>query len=159
MNNRGVYMSAKWRIVAGITVLFILFGGVVWLAWPGRQQAAVNGKVNVVAAENFWGDIAAQLGGSHVHVISIITDPNTDPHLYESSAQNASAVADAQVVMVNGLGYDDFMTKLISGSPNTQRTVLTAADILSASDGSNQHLWYDIPNVPKVASKRPGTQS
>jgi zinc/manganese transport system substrate-binding protein len=146
-------MPTKWRIVAAITVLIVLAGGVAWLVWPGRQQATVNGKVNVVAAENFWGDIAVQLGGNHVHVTSIITDPNADPHLYESSAQNASAVAGAQVIIVNGLGYDDFMTKLLSASPNAERTVLTAADILSAPEGSNQHLWYNIPNVPKVASK------
>jgi len=109
--------------------------------------------VQVVAAENFWGNIATQLGGSHVHVTSIITDPSADPHLYESNAKNAAEVSSADVVIVNGLGYDDFMGKLLGGSKNDDRTVITAQTILGVADGANPHLWYDIPHVSEVASK------
>ncbi len=113
----------------------------------GRQP------VNVVAAENFWGDIAKQIGGSQVNVTSVISDPSADPHLYESDARTAAAVSKAQLVIVNGLGYDDFMGKLLSASPDPNRKVLTAADLMQISGPSaNPHIWYDIAKVPAVSS-------
>ncbi len=142
-----------WHMVGGLLVLIILVAGIFWLAKPHITNNASNGRVNIVAAENFWGDIADQLGGDHVHVTSIITDPSADPHLYESNAQNASAVSSADIVIVNGLGYDDFMGKLLSASTNDKRQVLTAAQILSVPEGANPHLWYDLPRIHEVASK------
>jgi zinc/manganese transport system substrate-binding protein len=107
----------------------------------------------VVAGENFWGDIAKQIGGDHVNVTSVITDPNADPHLYESDAKTAAAVSRAQLVIVNGVGYDDFMGKLLSASPNPGRKVLTAADVMQISGpDANPHIWYDIAKVPQVSS-------
>jgi len=141
------------RIISGIILLALLVGGIIYLAKPSNTPKATNGKVQVVAAENFWGNIAQQLGGNDVQVTSIITDPNADPHLYESNAQDASEVSNASVVIVNGLGYDDFMAKLLSASHNSSRQVLTAAQILSAPEGSNQHLWYNIPKINLVASQ------
>jgi zinc/manganese transport system substrate-binding protein len=114
---------------------------------PGQQS------VNVVAAENFWGDITKQIGGNHVNVTSVISDPSADPHLYESDAKTAAAVSKAQLVIVNGLGYDDFMGKLLSASPNPNRKVLTAADLMQISGtDANPHIWYDIAKVPAVSS-------
>src|SRR2546430_12738478 len=78
------------------------------------KSAPKTGVVRVVAAENFWGNIAAQLGGDHVKVTSIISDPAVDPHLYESSAEDAAALTEADLVIVNGLGYDDSIDKLLS---------------------------------------------
>jgi len=110
------------------------------------------GVVKVVAAENFWGDIARQIGGDHVKVTSIISDPTGDPHQYESSARNAAQVADARIVIVNGLGYDDFVGKLLSNTTNDKRVVITVADVLHATGGeTNPHLWYDLPRIPVVA--------
>lgn len=140
-----------WRIGAGILVLTLACSGIVLLARPHSIQPT-NGKLRIVAGENFWGDIAGQIGGAHVQVTSIITDPNADPHLYESNAQNASAVAQADVVIVNGLGYDDFMTKLLGSAASPDRVVLSAAQLMHASDGANPHLWYDIPHVGMVAA-------
>jgi zinc/manganese transport system substrate-binding protein len=108
--------------------------------------------VRVVAAENFWGDIVRQIGGSHVSVKSIISDPSADPHQYESDARNAADVADARVVVVNGLGYDDFMSKLLGATNHAGRVVLTVADVLHVSGAdANPHLWYDIPRISEVA--------
>lgn len=116
---------------------------------PGAVGA--DKVVNVVAAENFYGDIAAQLGGDRVHVTSIINDPESDPHLYESDARDAAGVADARVVIENGLGYDDFVDKLL-GATKGSRTVLKVADVLSVTgDNANPHLWYDVPRIPDVA--------
>ena len=116
---------------------------------PGAVGA--DKVVNVVAAENFYGDIAAQLGGDRVHVTSIINDPESDPHLYESDARDAAGLADARVVIENGLGYDDFVDKLL-GATKGGRTVLKVADVLSVTgDNANPHLWYDVPRIPDVA--------
>ena len=121
---------------------------------PSTTSASRQGtSVNVVAAENFWGDITRQIGGDHVNVTSVITDPNADPHLYESDAKTAAAVSSAQFVIVNGLGYDEFMNRLLSASPNPNRKVLTAADVMGISGpDANPHIWYDIAKLPGVAS-------
>src|SRR5512135_3741903 len=81
------------------------------------QGPAPSGVIGVVAAENFWGRIAAQLGGSRVSVQSVVSDPNADPHEYESSAADARAFADANLVILNGAGYDDSGQRLIDANP------------------------------------------
>jgi zinc/manganese transport system substrate-binding protein len=106
----------------------------------------------VVAAENVYGDIAQQIGGAHVHVTSILSDPRADPHLFEPGSSNGLAVATAQVVIQNGLGYDAFMTRLENAAPNAQRSVLTIADVLGVSGrDANPHLWYDVPALGRIA--------
>lgn len=141
-----------WRVITGLAVMLVLIVGTVLLV--SKHNADNGSGLQVVAAENFWGNIAEQIGGSHVHVTSIITDPTADPHLYESNANNAAAVASAKVVIVNGLGYDDFMGKLLNASKNNDRQVVTAATILGVSgDDANPHLWYDIPKVHLVAEQ------
>ena len=105
--------------------------------------------VNVVAAEDVWADVAAQIGGAHAHVDSLINDPNADPHLFTTDARAAGRVARANVAIVNGLGYDDFARKLLDAAPSDRRRVLTIAHVLGAS--GNPHLWYDAPALPHVA--------
>jgi zinc/manganese transport system substrate-binding protein len=121
-------------------------------------EAASSGQagsriVSVVASENFWGNITEQLGGPQVKVTSIISDPNADPHIYESDARDAAAIGSAQLVIENGLGYDDFMTKLLSASRKSSRRVLSiqkALDITGANP--NPHIWYDTAKLPQVAN-------
>lgn len=147
-----MHTSAQpWRLLAGIGVLTLTLVFVWRLAQPHTPPAPDSTRIQVVAAENFWGDIAAQLGGNHVHITSIVTDPTADPHLYESNAQNASAVASARIVIMNGLGYDDFMSKLLAASQGQTRQVLTMSDVLQAAPGANPHLWYDIPKIHLAA--------
>jgi zinc/manganese transport system substrate-binding protein len=134
-------------------VALLALAGIAVLATRGGNVAQPAGVVKVVAAENFWGDIASQIGGRHVKVTSIITDPTADPHLYESNARNAAAVASADIVITNGLGYDDFMDKLLGASGSSHRTVLSAQQIMGITDeGANPHLWYDTPKVAQVAA-------
>jgi zinc/manganese transport system substrate-binding protein len=115
--------------------------------------ATTAGPINVVASSNVWGDITKQIGGDHVNVTSILSDPNTDPHEYEADAKTGAAVSKAQFVVENGLGYDDFMDKLLAASPNPNRTVLNAADIMKISGSdANPHIWYDIAKIPDVAT-------
>lgn len=116
-------------------------------------SAGASRVVNVVAAENFWGDIVSQIGGSHVRVTSIISDPNTDPHEYESDAKDAAEIARAQVVLQNGIGYDDFMSKLLAASPSSNRTVISVQTILNVTGKNpNPHIWYDTARLPAVAT-------
>ncbi len=114
--------------------------------------AAHHTVVPVVAAENFWGNITSQLGGSDVSVTSLITNPNADPHLFESNAVDAAELAQARVVIENGVDYDTFMQSLLAAD-GTHPTIVTAASVLHVSGSDpNPHLWYDIPRVPRVAA-------
>lgn len=145
------------RTIGGLFLFFLIIGGVIYLARPAQIPMVSDGKLQVVAAENFWGNIAQQLGGKYVQVTSIISNPNLDPHLYESNAIDAAAVSSSNVVIVNGLGYDDFMNKLINGSNHPGQQVITAAQVLNEPQGSNQHLWYDIPRINQIAAKITGS--
>jgi len=108
-------------------------------------------RVVVVAAENFYGDIVGQVGGDHVAVTSILSDPNVDPHEYETNARDAAAVANARLVIQNGLGYDAFLDRLMKASPTSRRRLIVVADLTGHKKGDNVHLWYDPPTIPKLA--------
>jgi len=109
-----------------------------------------GGVIQVVAAENFWGSIASQLGGTHVHVVSIVTDPNADPHEYEVNSGDALDFARANYVILNGAGYDDWGQKLLDANPVSGRKVFNVADLLGKVEGDNPHFWYDPDYVQQV---------
>lgn len=98
--------------------------------------------IQVVAAENFWGSLVSQLGGTRTQVVSIVTDPNADPHEYESNSADAQAIANAAFVIVNGAGYDDWALKLIAASNTPNQVVLNVANLLGKKEGDNPHFWY-----------------
>jgi zinc/manganese transport system substrate-binding protein len=114
------------------------------------SSTAQGGRVEVVAAENFWGSIAAQLAGTRAHVTSIIVNPDTDPHSYEPTAQDARTLAGARLAIVNGIGYDNWATRLLKASPLAGRVVLDAGDLLGLHDGDNPHQWYSPRSVRRV---------
>jgi hypothetical protein len=123
------------------------------LAACGAPPAGNSTKtLQVIAGENFWGSIAAQLGGARVEVTSIVTNPNTDPHEYESSATDARAFATADYVILNGAGYDDWGQKLLSANPSSSRKVFTVADLLNKKAGDNPHFWYNPDWVEPTGS-------
>ncbi|MBA3867030.1 MAG: zinc ABC transporter substrate-binding protein [Solirubrobacterales bacterium] len=109
-----------------------------------------SGKLRVVAAEDFWGSISAQLGGDRVEVTSIITNPAADPHDYEPSSEDARTMAGAQVAIVNGIGYDQWASKLLAASPAASRVELNVGDVLGLEDGDNPHQWYSPRSVRAV---------
>ncbi len=138
-----------WITVVGVlTVLLALFLTACTSTTPGGSSGSKT--IQVVAAENFYGDIVRQLGGNLVSVTSIISDPNIDPHTYESNAQTAIAVYKAKLVIENGSGYDSWMDKILSGSPNSQRLLLTASNIAPMKLPDNPHVWYSIDNVAAI---------
>jgi zinc/manganese transport system substrate-binding protein len=127
--------------------------GAAGLAFAACGGSSAKGKLDVVAAENVYGNIAAQIGGSHVSVTSILTDPNADPHLFEPGTSSGLAVAKAKVVLQNGLGYDAFMTKLEDAAPNSDRATVTIADVLGVhGKDANPHLWYDVPRLGRIGA-------
>jgi zinc/manganese transport system substrate-binding protein len=117
----------------------------------GGSSAASPSRLNVVAAENFWGSIAGQLAGSKATVESIITDPAQDPHTYEPNSSNARTLAIAQLAIVNGVGYDPWAPKLLAANPAPGRVVLTVGDLFGLKEGDNPHRWYSPSNVLVVA--------
>src|ERR1700742_2561887 len=109
---------------------------------PGLSHVALAAeKTRIVAAENFYGDLATQIGGNHVTVTSILSNPDDDPHLFESSASTARLIAGADIVIYNAIDYDPWMAKLLGASPSATRTAIVAGDLLLKRSGDNPHLW------------------
>jgi zinc/manganese transport system substrate-binding protein len=117
----------------------------------GPDATRAPGIIYVVAAENFYGDIVRQLGGNHVSVTSIISNPNVDPHAYESNVRTAIQVSNAQLVIENGLGYDSWMDKVLSGSPSSNRILLVAGQQADHTLLDNPHVWYGLDTMPAIA--------
>jgi zinc/manganese transport system substrate-binding protein len=141
------------RLVVGF-ILSMSFLSAACGTTPTTSTAVGGGKIlQVVAAENFWGSIARQVGGNHVHVTSIITDPNADPHAYEPTAADAIAVADAQYVILNGAGYDPWADKLLAANPVSGRMELNVGDFNGKHTGDNPHMWYNPDDVTAVSNK------
>jgi zinc/manganese transport system substrate-binding protein len=157
MLNKTKSAANRRRIILIFAVALIAIIAAVALLQTKKQPLSTGDKIQVVAAENFWGNIMAQIGGEHVAVTSIISEPGTDPHLYESGARDASRLAEADIVIANGLGYDDFMIKLLSASKSDSRQVINVADVLKADASTNPHLWYDVPRIATVAAAFEGT--
>jgi zinc/manganese transport system substrate-binding protein len=130
--------------VVGLSLLFFRHGS-------NPAVSAPTGTIQVVAAENFWGSLASQIGGSHVQVLSVVSDPNADPHEYESNATDARAVATANYVIENGAEYDSWMDKLIGAGSRSNRKVLNVAMLLGKKEGDNPHFWYDPAYVNQAA--------
>jgi zinc/manganese transport system substrate-binding protein len=116
----------------------------------GPPRSGDGAKLQVVAAENFWGSVAAQLGGAKVRVRSIIVSPGTDPHSYEPSAQDARTIAGAQLAIVNGIGYDNWAPRLLAASPLDGRAVLNVGSTLGMGAGENPHQWYSPHSLQRV---------
>ena len=117
---------------------------------PAQAQTA-TGPLNVVASANFYGNIAAQIGGAHVAVTNIISSPDQDPHAFEATPSQVRQVADAKVVIFNGGHYDEWMEKLLKASPRKDRITVSAAKVVGARHGGNPHLWYAPATMPAVA--------
>jgi zinc/manganese transport system substrate-binding protein len=115
-------------------------------------QPATTGVVNAIGVENEYADVISQIGGKYVKVMAIETDPNTDPHTFEVSPKVATEIASADLIVKNGIGYDDWADKIISAAPNANRKVIDVQHLLGLPDSTpNPHLWYDPKTMPAVA--------
>jgi zinc/manganese transport system substrate-binding protein len=142
-------MTISIRKAIGSPATVLLLAAV--LSGCGGTSSASTTGVRVVAAENFWGSIAKQIAGSKASVQSIIVDPAEDPHAYEPKAQDARALATAQLAIVNGVGYDPWAPRLLTANPASGRIVLTVGDLFGLKEGDNPHRWYNPANVDTVA--------
>ncbi|MEV6781023.1 zinc ABC transporter substrate-binding protein [Streptomyces sp. NPDC051098] len=146
-------------VVIGCTAVLVLGLGGSACADPGTgsRLTAQEPPVPVVASTNVYGDVVKQIGSDKVDVVSIISDPAQDPHSYEASTRNQLELAKAKVVVENGGGYDDFVGRMLRGSGNSSAEVVDAVDASGkrpAADGAfNEHVWYDLPTMGKVADR------
>jgi zinc/manganese transport system substrate-binding protein len=113
--------------------------------------ASRRNRLSVVAAENFYGDIARQIGGDRVEVANILSNPNQDPHLFETTPTIVRQIAAARIVVFNGADYDAWMDKLLKVAPRAERAVLTVVELVNKKAGDNPHFWYDPATMPTVA--------
>jgi zinc/manganese transport system substrate-binding protein len=142
----GPAMTRLLKILVGIAaVLAVTFAA----AAPVR---AADKKIAVVAAENFYGDVARQIGGDRVSVTSVLGNPDQDPHLFEATPAIVRQIAAAKVVVYNGAAYDSWMDKLLRVTAAPGRVVIVAADLVHKKAGDNPHLWYDPSTMPAVAA-------
>jgi zinc/manganese transport system substrate-binding protein len=146
MNRKTAMIVTLVAVVLILGYIFIHFGG-------SSPASSVNsGKtISIVAAEDFYGNIAEQLGGDKVSVMSILSNPNVDPHEYESNVQDGVAISEANIVIENGLEYDTWMDKLLSASPSASRIVLVGGTIAPDPLPDNPHVWYGIDNISAIA--------
>jgi len=146
-------MKTIWVLIIIVGILAVLGFGLFILGHKGIiSNTAPSGTIRIVAAEDFYGNIAQQLGGDKVSVTSIISNPNVDPHEYESSVQDSIAITNANIVIENGLQYDTWMEKLLSASPNSNRILITAGMVAPNLLQDNPHVWYGIDNISAIAS-------
>jgi zinc/manganese transport system substrate-binding protein len=135
-------MQKRTYVIAAVLAVTLVVATAAGLYFNRPSSPTSSTQVQVVAAENFWGSLVSQLGGTHTQVLSIVSDPNADPHSYESNAANARAIANANLVIVNGAGYDDWALRLLSANSNQNQKVLNVADLLGKNSGDNPHFWY-----------------
>lgn len=136
-----------------VSVFLLLLLAACGTASSGATPNGGKGTIEVVAAENFWGSIAAQVGGSHVHVTSLIVDPNADPHSHQDNITDARTVADAQYVIFNGAGYDPWMNRLLQANPVSGRRELNIGAFNGKHEGDNPHMWYNPDYITAVANR------
>jgi zinc/manganese transport system substrate-binding protein len=145
-------MRTHLKVPAALATILALAAALLALAGCGGGGTATgaDGKLNVVAAEDFWGSIAEQVGGDRVAVTDIITNPAADPHDYEPTAEDGRALAGAQVSIVDGIGYDEWASKLLAANADGSRVEVDVGDVLGLKSGDNPHQWYSPTSVRKV---------
>jgi zinc/manganese transport system substrate-binding protein len=135
---------------AGMVALYALTVILAVLAGPAAAQIPGNAP-GIVAAENFYGDVAQQLAGNNTAVTSILSNPDQDPHLFEASPSVARHLSGAAIVIYNGADYDPWMTKLLAATRSPNREIIVVADLVHRRAGDNPHLWYDPATMPIFA--------
>lgn len=137
------------KVIAGLITALVIGMGLA--AERTTHARAADSKIAVIAAENFYGDIARQVGGERVAVVSIMSNPDQDPHLFETTPGIVRQLANAQIVILNGANYDPWMDKLLSAAPRSGRLVINAAQLIGRKPGDNPHVWYDPATMPATA--------
>lgn len=135
-------------VIARVLLCFLLSFGM-----------AAHAAIQIVAAENIYGELAKEIGGKWVQVTNILNNPNQDPHLFSATPSVARQLADADIIVYNGAGYDTWMDKLLEGSQDKGQQVINIAEVIGAKPGVNPHLWYQPNTIPAYAKVLAGTLS
>jgi zinc/manganese transport system substrate-binding protein len=147
----GTVWKRRVRVLS-IGVVIIGFGGTAAACSSPGASPKPGGKIVAVGAENEYANVISQIGGRYVTTTAILSNPNTDPHTFESSPDVAQVVSAATLIVQNGVGYDDFMDKIEAASPNSGRKVINVQHLLGLPDSTpNPHLWYKPTTMPAVA--------
>ena len=117
----------------------------------GLANLALATPINIVAAENFYGELAQEIGGKEVKVQSIISNPDADPHLFTTSPSTSKALAQAQIIIYNGADYDSWIGQMLANVNKTNVFIINVADLVGVKSGQNPHLWYKPETFPKLA--------
>lgn len=142
-------MTARKLIVIIVGCVLALFA----------SASAEASRPKVVAAENFYGDVARQIGGDWFDVSSIMSSPDQDPHLFETTPAVARQLSEAQIVILNGANYDPWVDKLLAASPRAGRVAINVAELVGKKSGDNPHLWYDPGTMQALAQALANTMS
>ena len=123
-------------------------------AGGGTSAAAASSTtITAIGAENEYADVNAQVGGKYVRASSIMSNPNTDPHTFEASPAVAREISAADLIVQNGVGYDDWATTIENAAPSTARKVINVQQLLGLPNSTpNPHLWYKPTTMPAVAN-------
>ena len=144
---RAFPLSRFGAVVAAIVVTSALTACGISRPTPGP------GQIVAVGAENTYADVISQIGGRYVRVAAIISNPNTDPHSFEASPSVAATIAEAKLVVENGLGYDGFVARITAATPDPSRRVIDVGHLLGLGASTpNPHVWYAPATMPRVAA-------
>ncbi len=142
-------LPPQQRMQKGLTRLGFAAAAMMTASLYLTPAARAAGTVQAVGVENEYADVISQIGGDYVHVTAIMTDPNTDPHSFEVSPKIGSVIADADLIVENGLGYDTWADKMIMAAPKAGRQVINGQYLRALPDDTaNPHLWYDPVTMP-----------
>ncbi|MGH3874826.1 MAG: metal ABC transporter solute-binding protein, Zn/Mn family [Pseudonocardiaceae bacterium] len=146
--------TRRLAVARGTTVALALLLGIAGCT-SANPQTSRNDRLTVVASTNVWGSVARAVAGDAADVRSIISDPSADPHAHESKPADAAAVTNADLVVFNGGGYDDFMPEILESVADKPTVQAFALETRKPADGAlpNEHVWYDLPVVGSVAQQ------
>lgn len=136
--------------------LGLLLGISVLLAGCQSKTAApktTDGKINIITSLDFYGQTAQKVAGKYGNVTSVIDRPSLDPHSFEPTVATAKKASQAQLIIYNGIGYDDWMQKLIVNKEPGTRVIEVGTTIAKQTDGANEHIWYNPTTMPRLATK------
>ena len=135
-------LSQYKKILLILNIIFLIF-----------SSGITYSKIKVVAAENFYANVADLIGGEYVTTNSIINNPDADPHLFSTSANTSVALHDAQIIIYNGINYDIWMNPLIKSSDNNEAIIIDVSQLMQSTMGDNPHLWYNPNTFPMLAKE------
>ena len=154
-------MGRARGIVAVLAVLAGLAGLAACTAASGAGSRPVTtsgdaarcpGKlVDVVVSVSQWSDLARRLGGDCTTVTTVLASAAVDPHDYEPRPADIAAFEKADLVVLNGAGYDTWAADAVRNL-DPRPVVLSAAAVADWHPGDNPHLWYDPDLLPRMAT-------